>query len=56
MRDIVFAIREAYHRNSPPNTMKAHVRHIRRKFDTSTVKEAAEKAGRLGLMDITDNK
>ncbi|MFS0726324.1 response regulator [Paenibacillus sp. 1P07SE] len=108
MRDIVIAIREAYHRSSSlhpraskvlreelirlkrqelsckltmterevlqlislghsqpkliqlmgisPNTMKTHVRHIRRKLGTKSIKEAAEKARRLGLVDIMDNK
>lgn len=107
MRDIVSAIREAYHRSSSlhpraskvlreeltrlrrqelsskltmtekevlqlislghpqpkliqlmgisPNTMKTHVRHIRRKLGTKSIKEAGEKARRLGLMDLVDN-
>ncbi|MCD9025410.1 response regulator transcription factor [Cohnella silvisoli] len=107
MRDIIIAIREAYHRRSPlhpgaskvlreelirlkrkefsckltatekevlqliglghtqskliqlmgisPNTMKTHLRHIRRKFDAKSVREAAEKAIRLGLIDLTSN-
>lgn len=39
-----------------PNTMKTHVRHISRKLDTKSIKEAAEKAKRLGLTDLMDNK
>ncbi|MEK4508954.1 helix-turn-helix transcriptional regulator [Paenibacillus sp. FSL K6-2524] len=108
MRDIVIAIREAYHRSSSlhpkasevlreeltrlkhqelrckltmteievlqlislghsqpkliqlmgisSNTMKTHVRHIRIKLGTKSIKEAADKAIRLGLMGFTDNK
>lgn len=39
-----------------PNTMKTHVRHIMRKLGTKSIKEAAEKARQLGLVDLTDNK
>lgn len=39
-----------------PNTMKTHVRHITRKLNTKSIKEAAEKARRLGLVDLTNNK
>lgn len=39
-----------------PNTMKTHVRHIRKKLDTKSIKEAAEKVRRLGVVDLTDNK
>ncbi|MBB6695953.1 MULTISPECIES: response regulator transcription factor [Cohnella] len=33
------------------NTLKSHVRHITRKFDTRSIREAAEKAKRRGLYD-----
>lgn len=39
-----------------PNTMKTHVRHISRKLGTKSIKEAAEKAKRLGLMDLLDKE
>ncbi|MED4599689.1 response regulator transcription factor [Paenibacillus validus] len=36
------------------NTMKTHVRNIIRKFDVSSIREAAEKAKRRGLYDQLD--
>lgn len=39
-----------------PNTMKTHIRHIKRKLDTKSIKEAADKARRLGLVELTGNK
>lgn len=37
------------------NTMKTHVRNIIRKFDTHSIREAAEKAKHRGLYDQQDN-
>lgn len=37
------------------NTMKTHVRHIIRKFNTYSIREAAEKAKYRGLYDQEDN-